>query len=207
MSVCIKELEKIVKGEVLMNYEMMIPPFERVDFQDMNKKQAKEYFDWYLSQIDYRISLLLTAIQEDGIKDDFNYSVESLIPIWKWYEGKIYYRTLDEHEYQNLLRAYPDWMKPYISEQDLSWETLMYGMDVALYFAKVIIENNMGNVSWGYFTKPKNRDSVNQPVLLGFKNNMDLNPRLIVVNCTHRSGEEKLPTRLYDMYNVWKKFL
>lgn len=190
----------------MMKYEMMIPPFERVEFEDMNKKQVQEYFDWYVGQVDYRISLLLNAIKEDGIDADFDYSIESLIPLWKWYEGKISYRELDESEYQLRISKHPEWMKEYIANKDLSWVTLMYCMDVALYFAKVVIKHN-STIKWGYFTKPKNRADVNQPVLLGFKHDIDLNPRLIVENCTRRSSKERLSTRLYDMYYAWKKYI
>ncbi len=185
---------------------MMIPPFNRVEFEDMNKKQAQEYFDWYVGQIDNRISLLLTALKEAGINTEFDYSVESLIPLWEWYEGKISYRKLDEPEYQLRIQKQPEWMKDYVVETDLSWETLMYCMDIALYFAEVIIRHNE-TIKWGFFTKPRNRADVNQPVLLGFRYDMDLNPRLVVENCTRHSGEAKLATRLYDMYNTWMKYI
>ncbi len=118
----------------------------------------------------------------------------------------ILYRTLDENEYQSRINKYPEWMKEYIAETDLSWNTLMYCMDIALYFAEVIIRHN-DCIKWGYFVKPKNRTGVNQPVLLGFKYDMDLNPRLIVENCTRRSKKEKSSTRLYDAYYVWMKYL
>ena len=49
--------------------------------------------------------------------------------------------------------------------------------------------------------------SVNEPTLLGFKSDMDLNPRLIVLNCTRRSGKERLNTRLFDMYNTWMSYI
>lgn len=189
-----------------MQYEMMIPPFERVGFKEMDKKQAKEYFDWYLGQADYRVSLLLNAVKEDGVDNDFDYSVESLIPLWEWYEKKISYRKLDESEYQLRISKYPEWMKDYIAVKDLSWETLMYCMDVAMYFAEVIIRHNE-TIKWSYFTNPKNKADVNQPVLLGFKYDMDLNPRLIVENCTRRSAKERLSTRLYDMYYTWMKYI
>ncbi len=64
-----------------MQYEMMVPPFEQVEFREMNKKQAQEYFDWYIGQSEYRISLLLNAIKEDGVDIEFDYSVDSLIPL------------------------------------------------------------------------------------------------------------------------------
>ncbi|MBO4438942.1 MAG: hypothetical protein J5798_06275 [Spirochaetaceae bacterium] len=190
----------------MIEYEMMIPPFEMVQFEEMNKKQVQEHFDWYIGQISHRLSLILNTIKEDNIDVDLDYSIESLIPLWEWYETKISYRKLDDSEYQSRISNRPKWMKDCIDDEDLSWETLMYCMDVALYFAEVIIKHN-ATIKWGYFTNPKNRANVNQPVLLGFKYNKDLNPRLIVENCTRRSGREKLSTRLYDMYYTWMKYL
>lgn len=38
-----------------------------------------------------------------------------------------------------------------------------------------------------------------------FVADIDLNPRLIVVNCTSRSSRESQPTRLYEMYHIWLK--
>ncbi len=189
-----------------MRYEMMISPFEMVDFDKMNKKQAQDYFDWYIEQSDYRISLLLNSIKEDGIDYSFDYSVESLIPLWEWFENKIEFRQLSVAEYESVVSKYPEWLRDSIDKTHLSWETLMYCADIGLYFAEVIIRHNE-KVSWGFFTKPKNRMNVNQPVLLGFNYDKDLNPRVVVVNCALRSGEKRLPTRLYDIYMVWEKYL
>lgn len=190
-----------------MNYEKMIPPFKMVDFCEMTKKQAQVFFDWYISQIDYRISILLETVKKDGIKYDFDFSVESLIPLWEWYEEKISLRNLSDKEYETRIEQYPEWMKNYISKTTLSSETLMYCLDIALYFAQVVVINNKPKVKWGFFTKPKNRYGVNEPTLLGFNYDIDLNPRLIVFNCTQRSVKEKNPTTLYDTYNVWMTYL
>lgn len=86
-------------------------------------------------------------------------------------------------------------------------ETLKYGMDIAIYFAEIIIKNSDGRIQWGYFTRPPKRMSVNQPTLLGFKAGMDLNPRLIVINCTRRSSKERNNNRLLDMYNTWMNYI
>lgn len=85
-------------------------------------------------------------------------------------------------------------------------ETMIYGLDIAIYFAEVIVRNNP-SIHWGYYVKPKNRSSVNQPVLLGFKFDKEMNPREIVVNCIRKSDKELDPNRLYDLYHVWKNFI
>lgn len=189
-----------------MNYEMMIPPFEIIRFKDMNKVQAKEYFEWYMSQKENRINVLKNYIKDDGGDIVFDYTVDSLIPLWEWYESKISYRELSDKEVESRKKRYPQWMENYISNKDLSFETLKISLDVAIYFAEVIVRNN-DEISWGYFTKPKNRISVNEPTLLGFICDKDLNPRTIVNTCTRRSGREKNKNRLYDIYHVWMDYI
>ena len=189
-----------------MKYKTMIPPFGLMRFVDMNKVQAKEYFDWFISQIDNRINYLQSYIMDDGKDIVFDYSVESLIPLWEWYENHISYRKLSVDEIESRKNKYPKWMENYISNKDISFETFKISLDIAIYFAEVIIRNNP-EISWGYFTKPKNRISVNEPTLLGFVCDKDLNPRVIVNTCTRRSGREKNKNRLYDIYYVWMEYI
>ena len=85
----------------------------------------------------------------------------------------------------------------------------MYGMDVALYFAEVIIRNNSEKIKWGYFTKPQIRIGVNQPTLLGFKYDKDLNPRIVIVNLARRSAKKNylLDYLIYIMFgwNIYER--
>lgn len=71
-----------------MEYELMTPPFNPYSFDEMNKKQAGDYFKWFVAQIDHRIEVISGYIANDGEQIDFDYSPESLIEIWKWYEKR-----------------------------------------------------------------------------------------------------------------------
>lgn len=190
-----------------MSYELLKLPFEFESFDKLNKKQTQEFFDWYVGEIDNRISLLIHAMSEDGVNDVLDYSIESLIPLWRWFETKISFRKRSKIEVLREIIIFPEWMKEYISKEDLSFETMAYVSDIAMYFAEVMIRNTDGKVQWGYFTKPKNRMSVNEPVLLGFKDGVELNSRRIVNNCARCSSREKQPERLFNIYNVWMEYL
>lgn len=41
-----------------MQYNGMTPPFELISFEDMKKKQAEQYFVWYIDTIEQRIQNL-----------------------------------------------------------------------------------------------------------------------------------------------------
>lgn len=190
-----------------MEYEMMIPPFKHGNFIDMNKKEVQQYFDWYTSQVKHRINILKIFIEKEGLENVLDYSADSLIPLWEWYEKKIEFVQKNEEEYKSEISKYPDWMQSEILTTKVSFETLKYALDISMYFADIIIKNSRGKIKWGYFTNPKKRMSVNEPTLLGFKGGMDLNPRLVVLNCTRRSTKESLNTRLYELYNTWMSYV
>lgn len=192
-----------------MEYELMIPPIDaKLPFKEFSKAQAKEYFQWHISQIDHRIQVLDQYIREEGWKIEFDYSPESLISLWDWYEGHIVVEKKTQNEHHQEILQHPEWMSEYISTSKVSMmETMKFGADVAIYFAEVICKNSDGKVKWGYYTKPKKMASVNRPVLLGFKANMDMDPDRIIYTCTLRSVEEREKTRLFDMYNVWQQYI
>ena len=184
---------------------MMIPPFEQKPFCEMTKADAETYFNWYIAEKDKRIKQLIDYAKSEGVSAPLDFSVDSLNPIWEWYVTKISYREKSSDEIKEEAAKYPEWMHDFILQKTISYETWMYGMDVALYFAEVFIRNNGGKIYWGYFTKPKNRSGVNQPTLLGFNHNLDLNPRTIVANCTRTFYKEKNTRKLYDIYYIWLK--
>lgn len=190
-----------------MEYMLMISPFEYDDFIYMTKSQVDVYFKWYVGEIDNRLKILSTFLFESGENIDLDFSEESLIPLWNWYESKIIVEKKSEEEIENDRMTYPAWVFETMSADKISLETYKYGMDIAMYFAEIIRRNSNGKIYWGYFTKPKSRVSVNRPVLLGFKADMDLDPRSIVVTCTQRSSRERNKEILYNTYKIWLTFI
>ena len=96
-------------------------------------------------------------------------------------------------------------MHKYVFNEELSFETLNIGMDLAVFFAELFINENRGKIEWGLITGRKKLVDVNQPVLVGFRNGILMNPRVIVENMALRSAKEKNKTRLYDIFYTWMK--
>ena len=192
-----------------MEYELMVPPIDaKLPFKKFSKKQAQEYFQWYIEQIDHRINILKQYIAREGFEMVFDYLPESLIPLWEWYEGHIVVENKTKEEYQEEILSYPKWMKEYISTTRISiLETMKFGADIAIYFAEVVRKNSNGKISWGYYTRPKNAASVNRPVLVGFKADIDMDSQRIIYVCTLKSAEKRERTRLFDLYHVWQQYI
>lgn len=191
----------------MSDYKLMIAPFEHNGFCNLSKKQAEEYFQWYVGQSKSRIDQLHKYIQTTS-KTTFSceYTPESLVDLWDWFETQIYMVKKDEEEYQAELKKFPEWVHNSISRDKFSVQTLAIITDISFYFAETFIKCNPV-ISWGYFTKPKNEVSVNMPVLLGFKANMKLDPRRVVYICAQKSSEKQDKNRLLDTYRTWVEYI
>ncbi len=179
----------------MIDYEYMLCPFEFKDFEEMKKKEAEEYFNWYVSEVDNRINYLNEYIKKDTNNNVsfLDYTPESLIPLWNWFQTKITFVEESKEEIERKAKEFPKELQyiAYENTKKPSVQTLGITTDVANYFAEVFRKNNP-SIYWGYFTKPKNHISVNEPVLLGFVRKDNLNPRLITYNCIWKTLDVKM---------------
>lgn len=182
-------------------------PIEKGDFLTFTKKEAETYFNWYVEHIDERIEYLMEYIRSQGESIKLDFSVNSLVEIWNWYVKQIKVERYTQDELEEMAKEYPEWIREEIMSDDrkLSYETLAICGDVAIYFAEVIRRHNENDISWGFFTRPKNMYSVNEPVLLGFIGNQNLNPRGTVYHCTLHYIDDEKRFNLYEMYRVWEE--
>lgn len=193
-----------------MEYQLMIPPFPIGAFEEMNKKEAQIHFDWYIKEIPNRIELLKEYYEFSGggKKELLDFTPESLKNLWEWFIPRIRLERRSREEIESDLAKFPKLLKKDImnNKYKISTESLAIAMDIAIYFAEVIIKH-FQNIKWGFITKPKSYVSVNRPVLLGFKNNLDLDPCLILQTlCSKVKDGEKDPNILYETFIVWKKY-
>lgn len=197
----------IIRGGIAVEYERMISPIDsKVPFEEYSKEQAEEYFQWFITQIEHRIQVLDLYIKKEGEEIEFDYTPASLIPLWRWYEKHIVEEKVPLVEYIQEIRSQPKWMREWIPRRRISLrKTMIFGSDIAIYFAEVVRKNSNGKIYWGYFTRPKNMEGANQPVLMGFKSKKTMEPYGIIHVCTMDSAEQKKETRLFDLYNVWRE--
>lgn len=191
------------------NYNLMVPPFDFVPFERMNKKQVKEYYDWYILQTEPRISELKRySISHSVITLPFDNSVDSFTLIWKWFETQITLVPKSQEEMQREITGRPGWMQEIIQQNTnrLSNLTIALAIDISFYFAKVFMMNNP-TIFWGVRTKPKMLASVNRPVLMGFINDMILDPSKAIIVNAQRSSHSPSSKRLFDLYQTWLEFI
>ena len=192
-----------------MIYPMADPPFEIDSFQALTAAQARRHFEWYISSIPERVSLLQECFNSVWrCRLTFDYSLESLGPLWNAFEKHM--RTEKRSEKQ--IRAENAGAPEYVIEEMLrdrrypTTGTYIIALDIAMYFGEVLARHLPG-IYWGFFTRAKKTASVNCPVLLGFAHRMNLDPtRIVIVGC-RRSIEKRNPRFLSEVVEVWKGYL
>lgn len=170
-----------------MSYPYMFPPFEMKDFEDMNKKEAKQHFEWYVSEIPNRIEVLSELTVG---KVNLNYSPDSLIQLFTWFLSTITIYQLSDEEIEaelDDLRQYPDFVfedekeKLLANPVELKTENYALAMDIAIYYGETLIRN-YPQVHWTYFTKPKSYAFLNEPIIQSIdkENWFERNPRRLL---------------------------
>lgn len=188
-----------------MIYKMQIPPFPVKSFDLLTTRQAKEIFKWYTDDIPARLDQLQKCIDADvNGTVQLTRGKDSLRPLWSWLVANIQLQELTESDLKESLDAVPKWLHEYIvaGKYKLTTESLSIGMDVAIYLGEVFV-HEFPQIYWGFFTKPKRRVSVNEPVLLGFENGLDMNPRRIVDTLMWQCANGKSSEGLYEAFEIW----
>ena len=191
-----------------MQYNGMTQPFELISFEDMKKKQAEQYFVWYIDTIEQRIQNLEKYINLTGTRMVLDKTPNSLIELWDWFSNHIEVCTKDEQELMLESAMRPDWIKAHImsDRRKLSLNTIMIAVDISAYFGEVFIKNNP-NIYWGYLSKPKKLHGVNRPRLLGFAGDMSVYVYGRVEVCIWKTIETVDNMHLFNMYQVCLKMI
>ena len=154
-----------------MGYSLMIVPFDFANhnkiaaqqffdnyaFFELTPKRAKEYFLWFKNEIPNRITMLWEYMKEERPESQpFDYSPESLILLWDWYETKIKQAPKTKKEIEYSVSKYPKWMEENIRKITMKYteETLSLALDISIYYGETIIKN-YPNLYWGAFYKAK----------------------------------------------------
>lgn len=186
-------------------YRKLLPPFEVIAFEDMNKKQVERYFNWFMEKKDERIQYLQEYINKDR-NIALDRSPESLITLWEWFEDKVEWVPKTQEDYERQMINRPEWMRVHIYENPykLSEETVRIAMDIAVYFGETLIKNHP-SVYWGYVMKPKKLHGVKRPVLRGFQGNECVYPYTLISVCIRRSSKVRNREELFETYQIWEK--
>ena len=190
------------------NYREMQVPFTLVPFEEMNRKQAMQYLNWYVQVMDERIAYLANHVHETGGDVIFDYSPESLDPLWEWFMPRVKLVPMSEEKRKEEMRGIKPWMVEDMPELGLeissyTWR-VMY--DITAYCGQVIVKN-IPELHWGCLSKPKSLVGVNEPRLLGFPHKMSYYLWNAVDICRQESLEAQNSQGIYSIYQICKRMI
>ena len=182
-------------------------PFKITSFELMTKKQAEQYFQWFLEVKESRMQQLEDFISQSGGSISLDKTPESLVGLWKWFEDRIDWEDKTEKEIADESSSIPEQFRDVVpvSTKKLSVQTLALAMDISIYWGETLITNNTG-VHWGYKTSPKKLEGVNRPqLILDAMDGLATFPYAMILVCIRKSSKEKSENRLYDLYKTWSR--
>ena len=193
-----------------LDYQILIPPLEK-PFNLLRKAEAQDYFNWYMGKLDERVAYLKSVSTLD-----LDYSPSSLVPLWSWFLKNAEIEPTPQKQlesYDEQLRALKSPFRDlFIADHttQLSLETEYMIMDIAMYFGQVFVYN-YPSIFWGFYTSPKSDAFVNQPVLMGFPNQVCPEKKGIPLGVHHvvrmralrLLNHDALAGDLLSIYQVW----
>jgi hypothetical protein len=190
------------------DYRVIKPPYP-LNFREMSREQAKEYFDWFKSQIPIRNEKLAKYVQSTPDFQEWkdNFTPQSLDNLGKWFYNHVEIRKRSKEEILAIYSNSPDWFSNIdIPDYDLSSASISLAIDVGMYLSRVM-EMNVPELNWIMVTRPKKDVDYQQPVLSG-QGYQVFNPVRIVLTYAYGiARKSKGPERLRELYEIWLNIL
>ncbi len=191
-----------------MKYSIIQPPFT-LDFRNMDKVEAKNYFNWFMDQMPIRIHELEFAVQSVASYENWraDFTLESLEKLGQFFYEHIEIRRRTEKEVEAIYIRAPDWFRNVdVEDWELTNRSFSLAIDIGMYLSQVF-ERNLVGLEWILVKKPKSDISYQQPVLKG-TGKLVFNPVHITTILAYGFAKQnKSPERLRGIYDNWANLL
>ena len=196
-------MQKLYDQEEYFDGIGIVDLFDPGSCSKLKAKEAENLFNKYISDIPIRIMQLFYLTKEERDKIKLDFSPESLIPLWDWFERNSVFETTEIPFHKRNIST------NYTSAYDLPTpETYKTALCVSDYYGTVVIKNADQPLQWKYFVRFKKMPSVNQPVIFSDSGTWNMNPRAVIHDLILRSNEEGFDKeRLYKVYKHAMKYL
>ena len=124
-----------------MVYPIMNPPFGAKRNRDMTVDEAKVHYNWYMNIIPDRMELLREACQsQTWNKYAFDYTRDSLLPLWEWYLKNVRIVPKSTEEYNKEKVNKPDYMIKNIPKERVGIGWIQIPEDIGIYFSLCLLK-------------------------------------------------------------------
>lgn len=199
------------KGDNDLDYCAMVPPFEISEFDEMTKKEARQHFDWFISQIPDRIRQLkkLHAWSSESNAAPLDFTPASLVALWEWFIPMVEVEPMSPEQIAEELANLPEWMhEEYLKNpSELTVATHSFITDIGIYFGEVF-RMVYPELEWGFVTKPKLLYYVNRPIIMLKGSTFEMDPRhLVYIETLKVLDRESNNEGLLELFEIWKEDL
>ena len=173
----------------LSSYETFNPTFSfALNFREMNRREVDENFSWFVQQIPVRIEMLQNIVGLGANISEF--SPQSLTVLGNLLDENVESRHLSDPEILHERANSPSWFQDIVPDKVLSERTISVCVDIGIAFGEMLTKCH-SKLSWVFHHKQKNDVNYQQPVIVGFKHKVELNPvRLLsVAACKFADGQ------------------
>lgn len=205
------------------NYIPLIIPINK-PFAKLNKKEAKMYFDWFVSHVDERSEYIRQKVSE-GLNisiESLDYSADSLVLIWRWFLKIVELNKTPKAVLKNVKKnleangegkEYIDYVL-HANSVELSFFSRYVIRDIAMYVGKMFVIN-FSSLRWDYYTNRKKDAFVNTPQVFGFVYMHNDSPfemqwepiRYTEMEASRLFDNTQSEKDLYNMYMRWCKWI
>jgi hypothetical protein len=190
-------------------YPLIIPPaFSQKPFSEFDKKEAKEYFKWFMDIREERLEILIDRVKSDMDGWNADYSEDSLNILFEWFKRNITIRektSLEKKKMQEIVEN--SIFKDFIKTDNYAFTdtTVSICSDVGLYFGETVARKIPG-LKWTYIARTNKFAYYAQPVLKIETSKVVLNPRSIIEGVGGKLLRNKIKeneNEFVRLYNVW----
>jgi len=180
---CMRRSRELKKNDNMKTYLPLPIPVDK-PFPELNKKEAKNYFDWFLAHLDERADYLREKISSslNISEEQLDYSLDSFKPIWKWFLQVAEISKTPPKILKQLEKSLSGQPRSFISHmlnqssKELSVFTEYVLRDIGMYIGKTFILN-FSSLKWTIKHAPKSYVHVNVPLIVGFVDDNEEYPK------------------------------
>lgn len=177
-------------------YGTFLPPLTK-KMEQFTPKEAQDYFNWFMCNLDTRIEHLRSYT-----KLDLDYSPDSLVGLWSWfYRTAEIEKTPEEQEKgRKIALEEANWpLVPVERNMQFTLETMCIIRDIGVYLGEVLVKNHPAKLYWNYYNSKSKKDPyANRPLIFGFPPG-DLPTDKTGVRCDVIQGVHCQASRLLEM--------
>jgi hypothetical protein len=198
-----------------MYYSLLVPPTSRPR-REMTRKEAREYFKWFVDEIPNRIRILERVVKMSMMTEGQNWLADksrpSLQVLGDWFAEQVKREPMseaDRAEWSRELEKVEEKYRPIFQfpEWKLTTKTFSLVYDVGMYLGEVL-RHAESLLQWQLYTKHKRSVDYQEPVLAGTRIDNYVNPIALVHTIALGLAEGKeTRSALVDVFDIWIKKL